>query len=115
MKKTLPFLLLLTACFSHSMMTKETFENIDLGTPADQVISDAGKPYAIYSLADSKEEYEYIERINMGNRVVMENHYFLIISNGQVVSKRVKVEQPPAFNILYEADPNYPGYRNNSP
>lgn len=117
MKKALVSLLFLSACFSKgSMMTRETFENIDLGTPANQVVAEAGKPYAVHPLPGDKKEYEYIERIEMGNQILMENHYFLTISEeGQVVSKRIKTEKPPAYNILYEADPNYPNYRNNSP
>lgn len=97
------------------MMTYETFENIDLGTPKDQLVVEAGEPYAIYDLKDGKKEYEYIERINLGNQTVIENHYYLTISEGQVVSKRTKTEQPRPYNILYEADPNYPNYRNQSP
>ncbi len=113
MKKGLLALLLLTACFSRpSMMTRETFENIDLGTPTDQIVIEAGKPYAVHTLASGKKEYEYIERINMGNQTIVENHYFLTISEGQVVSKRIKTEEPHPYNIIYEADPNYPNYRN---
>lgn len=111
MKRYLPLLLLLTACFSRaSLMTRETFDNIDLGTTVAQVRTEAGEPYAVYSLSGDKEEYEYIERIKMGNRLVSENHYFLVISNGQVISKRSTSEQPPAYNILYQADPNYSSY-----
>jgi hypothetical protein len=111
MKRYLPLLLLLTACFSRaSLMTRESFDSIDLGTSVTQLRTEAGEPYAIYSLAGDKEEYEYIERINMGNRLVSENHYFLTISNGQVVSKRSTSVQPPAYNILYQTDPNYSSY-----
>lgn len=110
--KKIFLLLLLTACFSRpSIMTRESYESIDMGTTIAEVRQESGEPYAVYYLTNNREEYEYIERVNMGGRIIMENHYFLLVVDGQVIGKRSCVEQPPAYNILYEADPNYPSYR----
>ncbi len=107
--KKIFMLLLLTACFSRSsLMTRETFDGIDLGTSAADVRNEAGDPYAVHFLAGDREEYEYVERVNIGGRMLMEHHYYLTISGGEVVAKRTSTETPPAYNIMYEADPNYP-------
>ena len=86
-------------------MTKESFGEIYLGTPVKEVYARAGSPYQINSLGCGKEEYEYIEKIDIGNSVVLQNRYFLVIMEGQVVSKRFCQERPPAFDFIYKDDP----------
>jgi len=100
------FLLLLCSCFSRSSyMTYDRFENIQIGTPVASLKSEVGSPYAIHSKGGDVEEYEYIERIDMGGKVVSENRYFLIVTDGKVTGKYVKNERPKAFNMIYEDDP----------
>ena len=104
-------LLFLCACFSRTnMMTKENFDEISLGTSIREVETSAGTPYAIHDKPGGKTEYEYIERIDMGNHLLFENHYFIMVSEGQVVSKRVITESPPDYNLLYQQDPNHYTY-----
>ncbi|MBS0607172.1 MAG: hypothetical protein KF898_10835 [Parachlamydiales bacterium] len=113
MKKTLTIfaLMLLTACFSRSAaMTGENFDNIQIGTSIASVQSQVGKPYKIHSKGGNKEEYEYIERIDMGQCLVSENHYFLIVVNGQVTGKYIKREKSPSYDLIYIEDPNHPCY-----
>ena len=107
----LVLLVTLSSCFSRTaMMTQENYYSIDLGTPVKALEQQVGTPYAVYHLSNGRLEYEYIERINMGNRLLTENHYFLTISDGKVVSKRFTTEQPPAYDLMYESDPNYPTF-----
>lgn len=89
-------------------MTQETFHQIDLGMSIAEVRTLSGEPYSVRTLSGNQEEYEYIERVKMGNQLLMEHHYFLTVSDGQVTSKRVVTQEPPPYKILYEADPNYP-------
>ena len=90
-------------------MTYESYDKIQTGTSIAQVQSDIGKPYAIHNKKGNIVEYEYIERIDTGNNLVAENHYFLIVENGQVVGKYMKQEKSPAYDLIYQDEPNYPG------
>lgn len=99
-------LMILTGCFVRpTMMNRESFESIHLGTPVNEVYAKAGTPYQVHCLGGGKEEFEYIEKIDVGNTVVMQNRYFLIIMEGQVVSKRFCKERPPAYDFIYKDDP----------
>jgi len=99
-------LLLLCSCFSRSSyMTSDRFENIQIGTPIASLKPEVGSPYAIHSKGGAVEEYEYIERIDMGGRTVSENRYFLIVTDGKVTGKRTKHERAPAFDMIYEESP----------
>jgi hypothetical protein len=101
-------LILMTGCFSRSTyLTRETYDNIQISTPMASLEDQVGKPYAIHKKCDGTQEYEYIERIDMGNHLVVENHYFIIVQNGQVVGKYMTQEKAPAYNLIYQEDPNY--------
>jgi hypothetical protein len=93
------------------MMTRESFDSITLGTSIEEVIEQSGEPYAIHSKGGGIEEYEYLERmVAQNNILVAENHYFLKVSQGKVVAKRLKREKQPAYDLIYQEDPNYPQY-----
>ncbi len=38
--------------------------------------------------------------------IIEENHYYLRVKNGRIVAKRLNQEIPPAYDLIYEADPN---------
>ena len=90
-------------------MTYDTYDKVQMGTSIAQLESDIGKPYAIHTKEGNIVEYEYIERIDTGNNLVAENHYFLIVENGKVVGKYMNRERPPAYDLIYQEEPNYPG------
>lgn len=101
----------LSSCFSRTAaMTSDTYSTIQLGTPIESVYSEIGRPYAIHDKPNGVQEYEYIERIRNARSLVSENHYFLIVEQGVVVGKRMKVEKQRAFNLIYESDPNWDSY-----
>jgi hypothetical protein len=58
---------------------------------------------------DGSEEYQYIERIDLGRGLVLEKHYFLVVKDNIVISKRLVRRVPPAYNLIYETEPNYSG------
>ena len=99
MKRELFALLLaLSACASGgSLMTNQAFFDIPLGSSQNEVVATAGEPYAIHKKEDGTEEYEYIERFKVGGRDTEERHYFLLIKDGKVVSKRVHQSSPPPY------------------
>ncbi|MBS0648541.1 MAG: hypothetical protein JSS10_04860 [Verrucomicrobia bacterium] len=99
-------LLLLAACASGAVMTRSDFDNIELGTPVTEVTKKYGDPIKVRTYKDGTQSYEYVERLPIGEQTVEENNYFLIIQNGQVVAKRYKQELPPAYDEIYDADPN---------
>jgi hypothetical protein len=100
--------LFLMSCFSRTpMMTQGNYEAVLMGEPFTTIQKQNGTPYAIHSAGYGATEYEYIERIEMGNRLVAENHYFILVENGKVVGKHMKQELPPAYNLIYQPEPNY--------
>jgi len=101
----------LASCFSRpALMTYSDYDRIELGTPIARLQSEIGKPYAIHTKKGGAEEYEYIERIDSGNNLIAENHYFLLVQDGKVVGKYMSRERPPAYDLIYQEEPNYPGY-----
>lgn len=101
------FLFLLCACFSRTpMMTRHSYQEITIGSKITEVQGQIGDPYKIRKLSDGSQEYEYIERIPLGTEVVEENHYFLLVKDGQVVAKRMNQETPPAYDLINDDDPN---------
>lgn len=106
-------LCLLASCFSRpSLMTMESFDNIQMGSSIQTVEKSVGDPYAVHTKGVGISEYEYVERVRMGNQFIDENHYFLTVVNGQVVGKRISRESRPAYDLIYVEDPNYPSYKN---
>ena len=103
-------LFLLTGCFSKSsLMTMESFDQVQVGTPITNVIEKNGEPYTIHSSHGSS-EYKYVEKITSGNRLLYENHYTLFVQDGTVVGKTAIQERPPAFDLIYQDDPNHSQY-----
>lgn len=95
---------------SYFAMTDRVFCEIDMGISIESVQCQVGDPYAICIREDGAEEYKYIERIDLGRGLVMEKQYFLVVKDNKVVSKRLVRRIPPAYNLLYETDPNYSQY-----
>jgi outer membrane protein assembly factor BamE (lipoprotein component of BamABCDE complex) len=83
---------------SGKVTTMESFNDVPIGASSQEVNASLGKPYAIHKCGDG-EEYEYIERIKIGGRDAEERHYFLLIKDGQVVSKRVKQSGPLPYYL----------------
>src|SRR5262245_8188888 len=111
MKFLICALLLLTSCFSrNAMMTYSQYDGIQSGMTVSDLKSEVGEPYAIRNTGDGIQEYEYIERIDTGNNIAAENHYFIVIKDGKVIGKRMKREGPPAYDLIYQTEPNYPNY-----
>jgi outer membrane protein assembly factor BamE (lipoprotein component of BamABCDE complex) len=102
-------LLFCSACSSHSaLMTYAEYAELPVGTTVTEVETKIGQPYAVRKQKDGTEEYEYIERIDSGNNIVAENHYFLIVREGKVIGKRMNRQKPPAYDLIYQEEPNYP-------
>lgn len=97
-KELFIFCCALTACTSGgSMMTNQAFFDVPLGSSLYDVIAVAGEPYAVHNKDDGSIEYEYIERFKVGSRDSQERHYFLLIKDGKVVSKRVEQSSSPPY------------------
>ncbi len=105
-------LLILTSlmgCFSTpAMMTYSKYNDVQLGTSIEQLEAQMGTAYSVHKKKDGTTEYEYIERIDAGNTLVAENHYFLIVQDGKVVGKYMSRQSPPAYDLIYQSEPNYP-------
>lgn len=105
-------ILFFPGCFAHSsVMTREVYEGVTVGTPISDVEAQAGQPRDIRSKGSDIQEYEYIERIRgvqaRPDHFSVENIYYIDVLNGVVVGKRMVTNQTPAYNILYDTQPNY--------
>lgn len=78
-------------------MMSNSFYEVPVGATVQEVETSVGKPYAIHKLENGCMEYEYIERIKAAGRTLEERHYFLLIKDGKVVSKRVLQSSPPPY------------------
>jgi hypothetical protein len=87
-------------------MTHETFGSIGTGDSFTEVEKKAGEPFSVKNKKDGSVEYLYIERVWMGDELVYLNRYYVVVKNGMVVSKRFKQQKQPAYNLIYEEDPN---------
>lgn len=96
-------LLALPLCFScssgGSIVTMQSFYEIPIGASESEVVTTAGKPYAIHKKEDGSVEYEYIERFKVGDRYTEERHFFLLIKDGKVVSKRTQQMSPRPYSF----------------
>jgi hypothetical protein len=84
------FLALSSCGLTGNVVTMDSFANIDLCTSIEQVKMSLGEPFAIVEMENGFIEYEYIERISIGSRNAEERHYYILIKDGYVVSKRIK-------------------------
>lgn len=105
--KVLFFLLIATSAFA---MNRLQYNDLMLGTRGSAIVNKYGDPYSVRDLGNGTLEYEYVERISMNNELVYENHYILTIVNGQLVNKRIRQENRPPYDQMYQENPNYPSY-----
>jgi hypothetical protein len=96
----------LVGCGSSKVMTRQDYYTIAVGISTQDVISKYGEPYSIKNKKDGTQEYLYIERIPAGTETAEQNNYILVVKNGQVISKRTTQELPPAYDEIYDEDPN---------
>lgn len=99
MKHAIPLFLLTSCAIGGPIVTMDAFYEIDLCTKSPQVIACLGKPYAIHHVGDGCIEYEYIERIKIGGRDAEERRYFILMKDGEVVSKRVEQSSPLPYGF----------------
>ena len=97
---TITYIALLTGCCSsYFAMTDRSFCEIEVGISINEIQCQVGDPYAICIREDGAEEYQYIERIDLGNGLVMEKHYFLLVKDDRVTARLVR-RIPPSYNLL---------------
>ncbi len=100
MKKMLFILLCISCAAGHKIMTEETFAKIENGMKENSVKKIAGKPYEVKNIGDGVYEYQYIERIFSGDRVIEVRKYLILMKNGVVTSKKMTIEK--GFDPLQE-------------
>lgn len=103
-------LLFLVGCTtSGEIMTRGRYADVQVGMTAKELEKQYGKPYQIVSKGEGKETYEYIEKITMGTYVVEQRRYYIVIEDGKVIGKYMKISNPPPYDAIYSDDP-YPNY-----
>jgi hypothetical protein len=73
------------------------FYEVPIGATQEEMIAQSGDPVAIRRFDDGTIEYEFIERFKVGARILTERHYFILVRDGVVVSKRMKEISPTPF------------------
>ena len=100
-------LVFLSSCFTRSqVISRGSFDDVQVGSPVADFEQKVGKPYRIRQMPNGTLDYEYIEKIFMGEEIIEENHYYVRVKNGRVIAKRMNQEIPPAYDLIYDADPN---------
>lgn len=100
MKKRWIPLLVFAACASGgSITTMDSFHEIPIGASSQQVVASIGKPSTVNKKDDGTIEYEYVERIKIGARDAQERRYIIVMKDGVVVSKRVKMSSPLPYGF----------------
>lgn len=105
----LGFVFLFGCATNAPLMTRSDYAEVQVGMTAQEIEQQFGKPYKIVSKGEGKETYEYIEKIMMGTQVIEQRRYYIVIQEGKVVGKYMKVSNPPPFEAIYSDDP-YPNY-----
>lgn len=103
-------LLFLASCFCRSAMSRDTYDSIEIGMSVTDLESLAGEPRDVRSKGSEIDEYEYVERIRVQaqpDHFAVENIYYIDVLHGQVVGKRMVTHRTPAYNILYDTQPNF--------
>lgn len=78
-------------------VTADSFYNVPLGATKPEMIATIGQPYSVKEQPDGTVEYEYIEKITEGARILQERHYIITMKDGKVVSKRMKPSAPAPY------------------
>lgn len=91
-------------------LTLEQYYAIRLGTRISDIMDEIGEPYDVRDVGERAQEYQFIERLSIAGELAYENHYFITVVNGQVVNKRLCRESRPAYDQIWQTDPNYPTY-----
>lgn len=102
MKKFLYLLVLFGCASGGKMMHMDNFQEISVGNSLEELVNNQGAPYSINKLGDGSEEYEYIEKVALNNRIMNVRHYFFVIKEGKISAKRYTQEQPRRFRNSYE-------------
>lgn len=89
MKKFLFCLLYIFTAWAGSKVSPEAYYNIDEGNSETQLREALGEPYAIKCLSKDEREFEYIEKIFVDNIMMEIHHYYFVLKNGVIISKRV--------------------------
>lgn len=101
MKKFLFLCLILTACAAGSKrMDTDVFCSVDVGASERELKAKAGSPYNTKNLGHGEVEYEYIERVIVSDRTFEIRHYYFILKNGKVTSKKVIEKQEDHHPLL---------------
>lgn len=100
MKKIIVLSLVLYSCSSGgSVVTMNEFYEVPIGASQEEVVKTIGKPVNTKNLPDGSVEYEYVERLSVGERTLNERHYIIVMRDGKVVSKRIKQESPNPYGF----------------
>lgn len=91
------------------IMTTDQYCQISVGMTTKEFVHRFGRPYCLRNLGYGEIEYEYIEKMIIGEcRVLQEKHYLILFKNDRVVStKIIYLNQPSYERNSYEMQTSY--------
>jgi hypothetical protein len=101
MKKYIAFFLFACAAWAGSKVaTDMAFDQIDVGATEAELKQKIGSPYAVKNLSNCEKEFEYIERVIIDDRMIEMRHYYFVIKDGMVASKRMVEDKMKGKRLL---------------
>jgi len=89
-----------TACSSAAMMTAQNYQDVCIGQKASDLEAKYGEPYEVRRGIDGVKEYIYLEHIPVSGTGEVVREYLFVISNGQVVSKKVSEARSASHQFI---------------
>ena len=86
----LPIVMLCGCMRGQAVMSMEEFYDYPVGMTAEELETKAGKPFDAKDIGDGAVEYEYIERVLIGNKFAETRHYYFIFKDNKMISKRIE-------------------------
>jgi len=98
--KLLALLVLCASCSASKYMTYDDYQRVTIGEKISDVQVQLGRPYEVNDLGHEKQQYIYIERIQLGEKRELFRRYILTVEGERVVHKEVKEETTSPIQFI---------------
>ena len=90
---------LVIGCTSAPLMKESYFNDVAVGTNISSIERTYGEPYEVHDLPNGRQEYCYIQRIELGRSAVEQIEFVFTIDQGQVIGKECRRSGTSCFQI----------------
>lgn len=89
----------LAGCTAVPLMKESYFNEVALGTEISHIERIYGEPYEVHLLSDGRQEYSYIQRIELGSSSVEQMEFIFTVDQGKVIGKEHKRHGTSCFQF----------------